>query len=182
MTGRVALSATALAVLALSGCERAPKDSATQKVGPACEGIPELDFDSGIADPENLLRGGYEERVRGAQLRFYRARHDRWLPVVILPDLNDHNMNAVARCIAHHWESEGIMTTNDILIVVTSNDRHAHILPGARVRDEISDAEAAKIIEKMASIFAADGPTAGNISEGLSAGIDAINEHLKDRP
>ncbi|MBL0914444.1 MAG: TPM domain-containing protein [Sphingopyxis sp.] len=176
----------ALAAFALAGCERASTDHSAktiaQKAEPGCEGVPALNFDSGFADPDNFLQGGYEERVRGAQGKFILAHKDRSISVVILPGLNGRDIEATATCIANGWEAEKLITANDIVIVLAPNDRRVRIATGADARDDFPDAEAAKIIDKMTPIFAREDPDQAKFSEGLSTGIEAISEYLKDRP
>jgi uncharacterized protein len=157
------------------------RDRVVYMTEPGCGGVPAIPFNAGIADPSDFLQGGIEARVEGAQIRLYRVQDDHLVPVVIVPDLNKNDIAVVATCLGNHWKADGKITGNDILIVLAPHERRVRIATGADARDDLPDAEAAKIIDKMTSIFAKDSGSRTYFAEGLAEGIAAIGEQLKER-
>jgi len=130
-----------------------------------------------VYDGANIISPG-EEQLLNQRLSDYNRTTGRAVIVATVPSLDGQEVDVYARDLAERWDIGGKETENGLLLLVAPNDRQMWISTARGLQERMTDIMAGRIYrDVMVPKF-----KAGDMSGGITAGVDAIITQLDMDP
>jgi len=130
-----------------------------------------------VYDGANIISPG-EEQLLNQRLSDYNRTTGRAVIVATVPSLDGEEVDVYARDLAERWDVGGKETENGLLLLVAPNDRQMWISTARGLQERMTDIMAGRIYrDVMVPKF-----KAGDMSGGITAGVDAIITQLDMDP
>ena len=161
---RTAMIGLTLVGATLGGCEHPPQLRETA----ACDGVPEVKLTGRVTDAANILDVTQEANLT-SQLANYEQETRHQMVIATVPSLNGAEVANVGWCLGNRWKIGRKDLNDGIVIVMAPNERRMAISTGLGMEEELTDAEARQVIQKMTPLF-----KSGDYAGGLELGISAV--------
>jgi uncharacterized protein len=130
-----------------------------------------------VYDGANMLSPATEARL-DQQLRAYNAQTGRAIVVATVPDLGGQAVDQYATALFSTWGIGGAARDQGLLLLVSRDDRRMRIEVGYGLHPYFGGIMAGRVIRDVIT------PRfkANDFDEGITAGVDAIIQHLSRTP